>query len=93
MNGRRNIFTPTKLTKTTQYQSDQGEHKKYTLNLYTQKLIETKHKFSNGTYLCAYHCAQLLYTTQYTAVLIIFHLYLQTTTIAQTLCIRGSKRQ
>jgi len=38
MNGRRNIFTPTKLTKTTQYQSDQGEHKKYTLNLYTQKL-------------------------------------------------------
>jgi len=36
--------------------------------------------------LCAYHCAPLSYTTQHAAVLIIFPLYLQATTIAQMLC-------
>jgi len=39
--------------------------------------------------LCAYYCAQLSYTTQHTAVLVIFPLYLQTTTIAQMLSIGG----
>jgi len=38
---------------------------------------------------CAYHCAQLSYTTQHTAVLIIFSLILQTSNRAQMLSIGG----
>jgi len=39
---------------------------------------------------CAYHCAQLLYTIQYRTVLIIFHLNLQTVAAAQdAVCWRG----
>ena len=41
--------------------------------------------------MCAYRCAQPSYTTQHGAVLIIFPLYLQTTTIAQMLCIGGER--
>jgi len=39
--------------------------------------------------MCAYHCAQLLYTTQHRAILIIFPLILQTSTRAQMLSIGG----
>jgi len=38
---------------------------------------------------CAYHCAQLLYTTEHRTVLIIFPLILQTITIAQTMSTGG----
>jgi len=39
--------------------------------------------FKNCSYVCAYHCAQLLNTTQHRTVLIIFPLILQTIIIAQ----------
>jgi len=39
--------------------------------------------------MCAYHCAQLLYTTQHRAVLIIFPPILQTNIRAQMLSIGG----
>ena len=45
-------------------------------------LVLTKHKFKNWSYLCAYRCAQLSYTTQHRAVLTILPLYLHTTIIA-----------
>ena len=38
----------------------------------------TTDRFKNRTHLCAYRCAQLLYTTQHGAVLIIFPLNIQT---------------
>ena len=38
---------------------------------------------------CAYHCAQVLHTTQHGAVLIIFPLHLQTSITAQILSIGG----
>ena len=53
------------------------------------KCTKTKHKpkptlnFKNCSYVCAYHCAQLLNTTQHRTVLIIFPLILQTIIIAQ----------
>ena len=40
---------------------------------------------------CAYHCAQLSYTTQYGAILIIFPLNLQTSITALTLSIGGQR--
>ena len=43
----------------------------------------------NCPYLCAYHCAQLSYTTQHGAVLIIFPLNLQTSITAQILSTGG----
>jgi len=61
----------------------QNTHKNY-----RPDLTLTEHKFKNWSYLCAYHCAQLSYTTQREAVLTIFHLHLQTNTIAQILSIR-----
>jgi len=39
--------------------------------------------FKNCSYVCAYHCAQLLYTTQHRTVLIISTLILQAIVIAQ----------
>ena len=42
-------------------------------------------------FVCIYRCAQLSHTTQNGAVLIIFPLYLQTTTIAQMLSVRGQE--
>jgi len=41
--------------------------------------------FKNCSHVCAYHCAQLSYTTQHGTVLIIFSLNLQTDIIAQML--------
>jgi len=41
--------------------------------------------------MCAYHCAQLSYTTQHRAVLIIFPLILQTSTRAHMLSIGGKR--
>jgi len=46
-------------------------------------------KFKNCLHLCAYHCAQLLYTIQHITVLIIFPLNLQTVIIALMLSIGG----
>jgi len=40
-------------------------------------------------HVCAYHCAQLSYTTQHRTVLIIFPLILQTIIIAQTMATGG----
>ena len=45
--------------------------------------------FKNCPHLCAYHCAQLSYTTQHGAVLIIFPLNLQTSITAQILSTGG----
>ena len=39
--------------------------------------------FKNSSHVCAYHCAQLSYATQYRTVLTIFPLVLQTIIIAQ----------
>ena len=38
---------------------------------------------------CAYHCAQLSYTTQHGAILIIFPLNLQTSVAVQILSVEG----
>jgi len=46
-------------------------------------------KFKNCSRVCAYHCAQLSYTTQHRAVLIIFPLILQASTRAQMLSTGG----
>ena len=46
-------------------------------------------KCKNCSHVCAYHCAQLSYTTQYRAVLIIFSLILQTNTRVQMLSTGG----
>ena len=54
-------------------------------------LTLTRYKLKNCSYLCAYRCAQLSYTTYHGTVLIIFRLYLQTTTIAQMLSIGGER--
>jgi len=48
-------------------------------------------KCKNCSHVCAYHCAQLLYTTQHRTVLIIFPLILQTSTRAQMLSIGGEE--
>jgi len=48
-------------------------------------------KRKNCSHVCVYHCAQLLYTTQHRAVLIIFPLILQTSTRAQMLSTVGDK--
>jgi len=52
----------------------------------------TKYKFKNCSHLCACRCAQMSYTTQHRAFLTIFPLYLQTTTVAQMLPIRGEDK-
>ena len=63
------------------------------LNL--NKCTKTKPKskptliFKNCSYVCAYHYAQLLYTTQHRTVLIIFILILQTITTAQMMSTGG----
>jgi len=46
-------------------------------------------KRKNCSEVCAHHCAQLSYTTQHRAVLIIFSLLLHTSTRAQMLSIGG----
>ena len=55
--------------------------------LYTSILSKSRRKNVRTAhiYVCAYHCAQLSYTTQHRAVLIIFPLILQTSTTAQML--------
>ena len=49
-------------------------HKNQTkpLKTYKTNLTQTEHKLKNCSYLCAYWCVQLSYTTQHRAVLIIF---------------------
>jgi len=44
----------------------------------------------NCSYVSAYHCAQLPYTTQHRTVLIVFHIVLQTVIIAQILSTGGA---
>ena len=85
---------PTKLTNNTKPKCSELTQKHTKIQIKplkhtNTKLALTKHKFKNCSYLCAYRCAQLSYTTQRRAVLIIFPLYLQTTTIAQILSIGG----
>ena len=82
----------TENTKTNNTKSEWSELTQKDTNILTKRLKHTKtnltltkHKFKNCSYLCAYRCAQLSYTTQHWAVLIIFPLYLQTTTVAQML--------
>jgi len=69
---------------------------KHKLNLYKKytktNLNLAKHKLKHCSYLCAYRCAQILYTTQHAAVLIVFPFYLQTVTIPQTLMGREAKK-
>jgi len=58
------------------------------VNMNKQKLnqnLKPTVNFKNCSYVCAYHCAQLSYTTQHRTVLIIFPLILQTIIIAQTM--------
>jgi len=50
-------------------------------------------KFKNCSYVCAYHCAQLSYTTQHRTVLVIFPPNLQTIITAQMLTIREEVEQ
>ena len=62
------------------------------LQKYTKTNLNlAKHKLKHCSYLCAYRCAQMLYTTQHAAVLIVFPFYLQTVTIPQTLMGREAK--
>jgi len=48
-------------------------------------------KCKNCSHVCAYHCAQLWYTTMHRAVLNIFALILQTSIRAQMLSIGGEE--
>jgi len=65
------------------------EHtKRQDLNKHTQKSKPDMQKCKTA-HVCAYRCAQLSYTTQHRAVLIIFPLILQTSTRAQMLFIGG----
>jgi len=87
---------PTKLTKQTQWSILTQKHTKIRNKPFRKKhtktnLTLTRYKLKNCSYLCAYRCAQLSYTTQHGTVLIIFRLYLQTTTIAQMLSIGGER--
>jgi len=63
------------------------------LNLNKPTKIKLKPKptltFKNCSYVCAYHCVQLSYTTQNRTVLIIFPLILQTIIIAQICLLEG----
>jgi len=60
------------------------------LNL--NKCTKTKHSVSTTcSYVRAYHCVQLSYTTQHRKVLIIFPLILQTIVIAQTMSTGGDE--
>jgi len=43
-------------------------------------------------HVCTYHCAQLSYTTEHRTVLLIFHLILQTITIAEMTSTGGEGR-
>jgi len=65
------------------------------LHLITHTETNLKHKpaliFKNCSYMCAYHCAQLSYTTQHRTVLIFFLLILQTIIIAQIMFTGGGK--
>jgi len=45
------------------------------LNKHTKLKPKPTLQFKNCSYVCAYHCAQLSYTTQYRTVLIIFPSY------------------
>jgi len=58
-------------------------HKMLNLNKYTKTKPKPTVICKNCSYVCAYHCAQLLYTTQHRTVLMIFPLILQTVIIAQ----------
>ena len=53
----------------------------------THKLNLNQHSTLRNVHVCAYHCAQLSYTTQHRTVLIILPLILQTTITAQMLSI------
>jgi len=63
------------------------------LNIYTIRNLNLtnmqKHKNCSRVCVCVYHCAQLLYTTQHRAVLIIFPLILRSSTRAQMLSTGG----
>jgi len=64
-------------------------YQKHTQNAKPKPMHKTKPKpkstliFNNCSYLFAYHCAQLTYTTQHRTALIIFPLILQTIITAQ----------
>jgi len=60
----------------------------YTINVGCKKTHIYTVNCKNCSWLCAYHCAQLLYTMQQKTVLIIFALNLQIATVQST----GGKR-
>jgi len=57
-----------------------------------QKSKRNMQKNVRTAYVCAYHCAQLSYTTQHRAVLSIFPLILQPSTRVQMLSIGGDNQ-
>jgi len=59
------------------------------LNKHTKTKPKPKLIFKNCSYGCAYHCVQLLYTTQHRIILIIFTLIFQTIIIAQMMSMGG----
>jgi len=61
------------------------------LNKHTKLNLKPTLIFTHCSYVCAYHCAQLMYTAQHKTVLIIFPLILQTTITAQTMSTGGQE--
>ena len=80
---------PKTIKQTTQEQN--GKHTKSKPKSKKPKSKQTVN-FKNCSLVCAYHCAQLPYTTQHRTVLIIFPLILQTITVAQMLSILEGMR-
>ena len=73
-----------KTKKTSKHEQTQKRHQKLPVtNIQVLKPL---------IHVCAYHCAQLSYTTQHATVLVIFPLSLQTFNIAQTLSIAGERK-
>jgi len=63
------------------------------LILNTQKLNQNQHSTLRTAHVCAYHYAQLSYTTQHGTVLIILPLILQTIIIPQMMHTGGEREQ